>query len=145
MSTRQKVIIVFLLCVWGLYSGCGDDKGTNTKQSKVPQELIAYWTFQSVTFDGYPLDLGESFGWKEDAVICGMDIGADGKYTYKEFDADSSVIDTYSVNFVIDGNNFTVTPPLGEYITEGSWSIDSTQLTLTVIILGHTINITATK
>lgn len=128
-------------------AGCGDDKGTDSKDKPVPAELVANWTLTSGAVNGVPVPLSRLLAWESSTTHAVLVVSEHGTYTYYEKDADSAVVWQDSGAFQVDGSSFTLSG--GQIpINGGQWEVSGIQLTLTISsdqYPGYTAVILATK
>ncbi len=145
MKLRELVVIILGMGVLATCPGCGNEGSTGNDEDQLPNEIVATWTFQSVTYDGISLRLSDAFSWEAESVACQIIVKADRTYEYREIGGDSSVVFLTSGTFSVSGNRFTITPPIGPYISGGTWQVEKSTLTLTISAANHTAVIIATK
>ncbi len=137
----SKWSVVVLTCAALLLaSGCrkDDSSGTGPSQEPPPPELVGTWVFQSGTLNGDSVDLADVMEWVEGATSADFTVGADGTYSYRERDAQGSVLFSSAGTFLVSGQSATITvtsengsPISPPEVLTGTWALNGDQLSLT--------------
>jgi hypothetical protein len=158
MNRRQLLIKLLLVSVLvtSLVTGC-DKEDPNGPGPDITtgnfEDLVATWTFRSVTVNDHPGDLSYVLDWVSGADEAGFRILADGSYIYAENDSQYG----YDVwmewgTIKVDDDSFTIEktedfdgPIQPPEKVNGKWSVSGNTLTMDVVDGSNTYCFKATK
>jgi hypothetical protein len=153
MKSIQIFVVFLAVLLMLIIAGCGKDKDTSTEpEVSVPPELVATWTYQSATVNGFPVSLALVLGWHQGMASARCTVNEDESFVYEELDSADVVQWTESGTFTVVGNNATITitsnddgPVEPPEVLSGTWALSENELTLTVTMEEITVVLIATK
>ena len=142
MMTRAALSFLVAVCLFATV-GCGSDDSaspTGPGASAPPQEMVATWTFESITFNGTPVPLATAFDWHPSTVSATVRVNADRSITTEELDISGVVVVTTTGTMSVNGHTFTMTetmrngtPLTPAEVTTATWAIVGNQMTATIL------------
>ncbi|MDH3215437.1 MAG: hypothetical protein OEN01_03990 [Candidatus Krumholzibacteria bacterium] len=137
MKFVRIVLCVALLLTPYAFVGCGEDNGP-VAPSPLPTELVASWTYESVTFGGTEVPLHIALDWRPATVTATMTLAADNRYLYEEWDVAGGLTWTETGTVSVSGPNFWIRVtrengvPVAPDVTSGMWSLNGNEMIATI-------------
>jgi len=107
MSAKEAVFSFALLMLF--MSGCSDDDPVATQESaSLPPELVATWSFSSVTQNGTAASLRDALGLEPNTAKVTMTLNNNSTFDYVEVTDEGEKTYQSSGTFTVDGQAFSL-------------------------------------